>query len=76
MSAAPVFTDRKRMPKKPEKKVPLYAKIPESLRQLFGQIAEAHGRKINAELVVAIRAHCEKYRGDVPPSEDASEEAE
>lgn len=71
MSAAPPTTRRKPVAKKKkhsEEQSTIYARIPASLKQLFESIAEAHGRKLNSELVYALRDWCERHKGDVPPA--------
>lgn len=50
-------------------KVPLYVKIRVSLRQRFEAIAEAHGRKLNAEIERALEAYCDQYAADLPDEE-------
>jgi hypothetical protein len=69
MAAAQV-TSWTRMAKKDEPKATLYVKIPASLKTLFERIADAHGRKLNAEIVYALEAYCEEHKADLPPLED------
>lgn len=47
--------------KKGEPKATLYVEIPLSLKERFQRIADAHGRKQNAEIIYALEAYCKQH---------------
>jgi len=51
--------------------VPLYADIPVPLKAWFDAIAEAHGRKINAELIIVLERYCRVEEAKLAESEES-----
>jgi hypothetical protein len=56
--------------KKKEPKATIYGDIPASLKARFDAIAEAHGRKLVAELTIALERYCRQEEAKLESGEE------
>jgi len=56
--------------KKKEPKATIYVEVPASLKARFERIAEAHGRKLNAEMFYALTAYCDQQEAELGLNEE------